>query len=193
MRFVIPSLGAALVACATLAACTPATTPEQKPPQAVVKPLEKPRSPHHVMVSLAGGEPMARDQQDYVISLQDKIAERWQPVPDRIKYNVGLEFTLTRQGLITDNVKAVSSMSSRKTIESCSDAILRADRFGVLPPQFKTAPQTFLCEFLYSPQDSAAATAASASATAASRTATSTANGTAATTAGTGTTAESHK
>jgi len=105
------------------------------------------------MVSLAGGEPLTRDQQGYVILLQDKIAERWQPVPEKIKYNVGLEFTLNRAGLVTDEIKAVSSMSPRKTIESCRDAIRRADRFGALPAQFKTEPQTFLCEFLYNPQD----------------------------------------
>jgi hypothetical protein len=159
MRCYIHCLCAALVACSALAACTAAPAPEKKAPEALVKPVEKPRSPHHVMVSLAGGVPMARDQQDYVIKLQEKIADRWQPVPARLKYSVGLEFTVTRPGLITSDVRAVSSMGTRKMIESCRDAILRADRFDPLPAQFKTSPQTFMCEFMYNPQEATTAAA----------------------------------
>jgi hypothetical protein len=105
------------------------------------------------MVSLAANVPMTRDQQAYVIKLQEKIAERWQPVSAKLKYSVGIEFTVTRPGLVTRDVRAVSSMGTRKMIEGCRDAILRADRFEPLPPQFKEAPQTFLCEFMYNPQD----------------------------------------
>src|ERR1700691_2742283 len=135
MRCYIPCLCAALVASTALAACTSAPAPEPKPTEAAVKPAPKPRSPHHVMVSLAAGEPMARDQQDYVIQLQEKIADRWQPVPAKLKYSVGIEFTVTRPGLVTSDVRAVSSMGNAKTIESCRDAILRAERFAPLPAQ----------------------------------------------------------
>jgi len=150
MRFNISGLCAILVAVsvAALTACTPAKPVEDKPASAPV--AARPVSPHHVMVSLAAGEPMTRDQQAYVIQLQEKISAKWQPVAAKLKYSVGIEFTVTKPGLTSD-VKAVSSMGTRRQIEACRDAILRADHFDPLPEHFKTAPQTFLCEFMYNP------------------------------------------
>jgi|GEM_PF-3656256 len=150
MRFYISGLCAILVAVSmtALTACTAAKPVEDKPAPAPA--AAKPASPHHVMVSLAAGEAMTRDQQAYVIQLQDKISAKWQPVAAKLKYSVGIEFTVTKPGL-TSEVKAVSSMGTRKQIEACRDAILRADHFDPLPAHFKTAPQTFLCEFMYNP------------------------------------------
>ncbi|MBS1989050.1 MAG: hypothetical protein JSS83_00960 [Cyanobacteria bacterium SZAS LIN-3] len=150
MRFIL-CLCALIVTASMLSACSGSKAPEEKPAATAAPAVEKPKSPHNVMVSLAAGESMTRDQQAYVIQLQDKIAAKWQPVPAKLKYSVGIEFTVTKPGLVTD-VKAVSSMGSRKTIESCRDAILRADHFDALPAYFKTPPQTFLCEFMYNPQ-----------------------------------------
>jgi hypothetical protein len=109
------------------------------------------------MVSLAEGASLTRDQQPYIIGLQEKIGERWQPVPAKLKYSVSLEFSLSRAGLVTGDIRAVSSMGNKKMIESCRDAILRADRFGPLPAQFKADPQTFMCEFMYNPPTSSEA------------------------------------
>ena len=169
MRRNILSFCAALLACSALTACAdhkaavdPALEQKQKDEAARAA---RPKSPHNVMISLAGGAPLSRDQQPYVISLQDKIADRWQPIAAKLKYSVGIEFTLTRPGL-TSNVTSVSSMGTRKAVESCKDAILRADRFDPLPAQFKESPQTFLCEFIYNPQtDSAGATTTSTTST----------------------------
>ena len=82
------------------------------------------RSPHIVMVSLAGGEAATRDQQAYLIKLQDQIAARWYAVPAKLKYTVGLEFTVTQPGLCC-NTQPVSSLAPRKTIESCRDALTK--------------------------------------------------------------------
>jgi len=151
MRFYISGLCAVLLAASvtTLTACSPAKAPE--PVKSETPVAQRPASPHHVMISLAAGEPMTRDQQAYVIQLQDKVSAKWQPVAAKLKYSVGIEFTVTKPGLTSD-VKAVSSMGTRKQIEACRDAILRADHFDPLPDYFKTAPQTFLCEFMYNPQ-----------------------------------------
>jgi TonB C terminal len=164
MRCYIQCLCALLLAATATLITACSHTPEAKgpPSQPVHKAADQRHSPHHVMVSLADGTTLARDQQAYVVDLQEKIAQRWQPVPSKLKYSVGLEFTLTRAGLVTDQVRAVSSMGNKKMIEYCKDAIMRADRFGELPPQFKTAPQTFLCEFMYNPPAQSSAAASSA-------------------------------
>ncbi len=93
---------------------------------------------------------MTRDQQAYLIKMQEKITPGWLPVPAKLKYAVGIEFDLSRTGTCS-NARAISSNAGRKTIDCCRDAVVRATPFDPLPPEFKTAPQTFLCEFMYNP------------------------------------------
>jgi hypothetical protein len=117
------------------------------------------KSPHHVMISLADGTALSREQMAYVIGLQDKIASFWEPLPARLKYSVGSEFTVNRAGILQDNITNVSSMGTRKAIQQCHQAIILAGRsphFDPLPAQFKSDSQTFLCEFVYNPSTASA-------------------------------------
>lgn len=162
MRYTVGILALVLLLQTFVSGCAehkPAALPQSEPTASESPTTGRPAktstpafvSPHRIMVSLASGESLSAGGQDYLLRLQERLARGWQPIPSDKQYSVAIEFTITRPGLCAD-AHVISATCNKKAMEKTIDMIRMQAPFEALPEDFKDAPVTFRCDFVYLPQ-----------------------------------------
>lgn len=112
--------------------------------------IPAPKSPHRVMAAVAGNASLSPLQLQYLVNMQNKLLTAWRPVPSDKQYSVTCEFNVTRPGFCSD-VHVVAASANQRSIEKTLDTVRMQAPFGALPSDFKEAPVTFRCDFVYNP------------------------------------------
>lgn len=146
MRLVL-SLALTAILAGGLYGCSKETTTTTTTTETTVKQS----GPNSVMISLLDSSKQTREQQEYLLQLQNIIGSAWKPSKADKRYSVSCEFTVTRPGYLAE-IHATSSSGSHRRIEAALDTVRKLAPFPALPASFKEAPMQFRCDFLYVPQ-----------------------------------------
>ncbi|MBK7746548.1 MAG: TonB C-terminal domain-containing protein [Candidatus Obscuribacter sp.] len=107
-----------------------------------------PSSPHRVMVSLLDPSKQTREQQEYLLQLQNIILKAWTPGKSDKQYSVSCEFSLTHPGYLAE-IHPTSSSGNQRRIEQALDTIRKLAPFPRVPAIFEETPVNFRCDFVY--------------------------------------------